>query len=668
MTSNATSPPHTAGRTARLWLAGAAVALALLLWRAAATEPPPDPAAAGHAGTRAAMPAAVPALARDPAPQGATDPPDGTPDRVAVASDARTLHCRLTGLHSDAAWTAPVRVSFEGFDAAADRAREDAQRVEPAADGSFAVGLPPWTASCSRFEARFAAADPLYLELDVREKAPELAQSRLVATEVYELPVQVVGVLVGRIVDPHGAPVPAARVAALPWADGAPGAHPRPATTTANDGSFRLAAPVACEVLLVAIPMYEARISGLRMTMRHGAIADSGRPRDDLLANAVRCATRFGAAADLGTIVLPEAARIAGAVRAGGEPVAGIRVQWDLRDVAWRATLGHLLALGRADGTVHVQYPGSVESGADGTFALAAPAGAPGLLRLETGHGHLLLPPRPASAPADLSFELAPVVVIRVERGGVPVPDAAMWRPPQRMPMLVTDRRGEARYLRAAAVAEEFVLQVPGLPARRFAVPEGASPQQPVVVRLDDVAFVRVLLEVESAHSTVRQIRGSLQPLEGGAAPLLFAQFRNDGSTPFAFEFPAGRHRLQLSAPGRAERRDTFVCDLEQEVAVGPGATSLCVQAQHGGRIGIDARDACGLQLGGEVRLVRGNGSELRPRFGREPGVLPATGASESENLPPGRYRLVLDLGAHGIVRRTVEVRVCEVAQVRVDA
>jgi hypothetical protein len=39
---------------------------------------------------------------------------------------------------------------------------------------------------------------------------------------------------------------------------------------------------------------------------------------------------------------------------------------------------------------------------------------------------------------------------------------------------------------------------------------------------------------------------------------------------------------------------------------------------------------------------------------------------TESPNVPPGDYELVLDLRAHGVHRHTVRVRECEVTEVRI--
>src|SRR5262249_34164359 len=156
-------------------------------------------------------PATIPAA---PPPAVASAPPASAPgngaphdvaeartpvaDRAAV-EPGRLVHCRLVGLHADTPWTAAVKIDLEGKGEEADALRSQPAQVRPAADGCFDLALPPWTATCVSFQARFRADDPFYLDVDVDERAPALPQSRLLANGEYELRVQPAGIATGLV-------------------------------------------------------------------------------------------------------------------------------------------------------------------------------------------------------------------------------------------------------------------------------------------------------------------------------------------------------------------------------------------------------------------------------------------------------------------------------------
>ena len=110
-----------------------------------------------------------------------------------------------------------------------------------------------------------------------------------------------------------------------------------------------------------------------------------------------------------------------------------------------------------------------------------------------------------------------------------------------------------------------------------------------------------------------------------------------------------------------------------QEVEIGAGDTTLRVRVQHGGRIAFDVHDQNGLRLVGTVHLVTSDGAEITPQFysqqnglGHPAGRLFGNEASVTfDNLATGTYQVVLDLGPHGIHRRSVEVKVCEVTELK---
>jgi RNA polymerase sigma factor (sigma-70 family) len=653
----------------KAWLGAAAVAiLACVCWHVARLPeqvPPDSPLQEPPA------PVAAPAPEDDrrsaPGAAGAERLP------VPVASEARTVQCRLIGLLPAAPWTAPVQIDLEGKDEARNEWLENAQRPSPDADGRFVLTLPAWTATCASFAAKFRARDRLYLELDVREKAPDLARTRLLASEVYELPVQAVALITGRVVDFRGEPVPAARVLGMPWRNRRPG-NPRPCTNTASDGSFTLEAPVAAEVLLVAVPMHEASLSGRRMVGRHGAIADSNQLRTELLPASARVTTAFGSETDAGTLTLAAAAAITGQVLdASGQPVPEVGFWWQ-PDHEWDVQEDDLWLFGVAGGRLVAgteRYVIGLVSNTDaaGRFVIHAPAGVMGTLAMSQPYQQTepFVRPRQVAAPAQADFQLVDAAVLHVVRGGRPVPGIRVETDPEpgalefgpNQARLSTDRNGEVRLLRDRVRPWRVTVRPPGLLPVQVDIPGDASPLRPIVVALPELPLAPITLDPES-EIRVRQISGWFELLDRKASSISFSSFRNDGEGPFRLEAPPGRYRLHLIAPQKAERRDTFLLGVTQEIEVPAGGAALRVPMRHGGRIRFDVRDQSGAHPKGTATVDLPPGVRMRP-------VELGDGVSETPvNLPPGSHAVRLDLKGWPSQRLVVDVRACEVAEVRV--
>jgi RNA polymerase sigma factor (sigma-70 family) len=667
--------------------------LAFLAWQYVWPAGPAAPAANGE--PRPAVP--IQAAPEQPV----TPPSTGELSRTTVnpPEAERVLHCRLTGLHRDAPWTAAVHVDLEGRDAKEENL-ESVQHLHPDGEGAFAVALPAWTATCTLFRTSFRADDPLYLPLVERERAGSLAESRLGVAGVFELPVQVVSVLTGKVVDPQGAPVPGARLLALPWRDGQVPGSPRPQANTAADGSFFLQAPMAADLLVLAIPTCEASLSGKRMIGPHGAIPDNGILRHDLLAASARATTQFGVSQDLGILTLPGAVSILGVVREAGRPLSGVGVAW-LDDVDLLCELDGLRIERMGDGRMFVQPgrdgPQRCVTDAEGRFSIPAAPGQRGACSLVQA-GTRFAPrvecyvePRAVSAPAQVDFDLAPAVVVQVRRGDAPV-KATVWHEPWLEGLYLTDERGEVRFLRESATeltAKERLAQsllprrlkvrAPGEAEVVVEVPADCSPERPIVVQLGERPMRHVALEVEGDFR-VRQVVGWLKPLDAKAGEIPFSRFRNDSEGPFQLEVPPGRYQLTLWPPQKAERRDTFLIPTQQDVEVGAGDTSWSVRMRHGGRIALEAFDANGVRVEGTVKLIATDGTETAPHLrsyeiqvddadrylGYVSGYLPREGGMATPNLLPGTWQVVVDLGAQRVHRRTVEVKACEVTEVKI--
>jgi hypothetical protein len=141
------------------------------------------------------------------------------------------------------------------------------------------------------------------------------------------------------------------------------------------------------------------------------------------------------------------------------------------------------------------------------------------------------------------------------------------------------------------------------------------------------------------------------------------------------FELPLGRYRLDVSAAPGAIGGARFLIPVSLDVDVPAGGVRVDVPVRYGGRIRIEARDARWQCVPGTVRLFAQGGGSIVPRLRRASGggeraagQLAARLPSETAAaLPPGVYTIELDLGAHGLHLRTVDVREREVAEVRID-
>jgi len=139
------------------------------------------------------------------------------------------------------------------------------------------------------------------------------------------------------------------------------------------------------------------------------------------------------------------------------------------------------------------------------------------------------------------------------------------------------------------------------------------------------------------------------------------SQFRNDGDGPFRLEVPPGRYQLVVTAPSRAERRDTFLLETKHDVEVPLQGRDLTLPIVHGGRILTTITDRDGRCAGGSVTISGSAGKFTWSADRREP--------KDSPNLPAGTYELRfvhMQQRGNTVHQSTVEVRPCEVTDVRI--
>lgn len=577
--------------------------------------------------------------------------PDAVP-RTEVGTDARGAWSRtgrLEGLVAAAVWTSDLQLKVEGR--VGERWLEHEAEAAVAADGTFSIELPVWALECERFELRLAADDPWYepvlVTLDPREQRSDAP---------IVVPVSPVGIITGRVLDPAGAPVPAARVCVV---DPRVMATVRQEVNTDLHGGFRLKTPIAAPVLLIALPMEELRISGRRFVSSGGGIPDAGVMRDDLLPASRTVAVGFGGEIDVGGLHLVAPVRVAGRVTIGGRtPLAGVEVRWDPV---------HERSVSVANETIVVREDGGVDrsdramTDADGAFELAAAAGSRGVVHTLHGTGIV------TTAPAQVALDHADLVVLQVSEAGKPIAEMAVRLPWNAL--IRTDEHGEVRFLRRQREPIELEVAPPGRRIVPVVVP--ATPGGPVVVDLPIADTARVQIEFEAVH-LVRHVRATLHRLDVEAEPLTAEQFRGPPFAPFEFELPIGTYRLEIGPPPRAERRDTFLVPASRHLEVTRGGTKLELPLVHGGRVRATVRDAQGrhpyatiaLERDGEV-VWRSTGGTRAAR--RTTPVGQRSGPVESANLPAGMYRLVVELDGAGRHTRTVEVVPLEVTEVRID-
>lgn len=641
-----------------------------------------SPSALGAPAPAGALPAAVVLATDGPS---STSPPATVADSSRTAIDAALapvdgLAIRLTGVLPHAPWTAPLRLDLEGK-VGSDRLEHEV-RVEVEA-GLATAPLPAWFANAESPQLRVDARDPFYLPIVERRSDADAKVRELTVT------VHPVGVLTGRVIDAHGVGVAAARVAALALEVDLLSEVTAGETTTRADGTFTLQSRVEGSLLLVALPMQPAGLSGQRITLEGGAVADTGIPRDELLPASTPAEAWYGRERIVAPIVVEDAAWLTGVVRLpGGERVATAQV-WGMDVVTkalspsgfQRVTVADVQLLAAiTDGRV-LRYLVEVRGGTDGSFRLPLPPGrrtqisvlsAPAIDMMQRAQSLI------ATAPDTVEIELqGRLVAIRPTCKGQPIgkhlllvrhasgPRAGFY-PDQRPGTILADLD---HVLTGSIIAD-------GFESTNFRIPV-ATAAAVVDVEMVRLESTRMRLDL-SAETHVRQAVLHCKALDASGAELERRVFRSDGEPWFELDLPPGRYRVRVQAPQRSERRDRFLLPSMHEIEVGREPAQLRLPVEHGGNILLEVVDARGLPLAATVELTRDGARQtaawLAAKTPTAHSPLPRTDRVWSdgphtliESLASGSYALNVMVEGRDARRVEVAVKQFEVAAVRVQ-
>ncbi|MBK8095572.1 MAG: hypothetical protein IPK26_00585 [Planctomycetes bacterium] len=642
-------------------MAAAVVLVAVLTWWQLATVDPvpelPSPTASAPEPVRVDTGAA---LAGTP-----TVDPDSERSRAAVLPQRLatngTFVVLLRGLHAEAPFADRVHFDLEARLEGTWVEAEDAQ--VPDRDGRIAFALPEWlaTAQFHRLRIRCDATD--YRDFDLRFDEPPDWRRELV------IDVQVIARLTGRVLGPAREPIQAARIVAFAFDKGIPVDRKLGETTTARDGTFVLRAPPEVRLLLLAVPMQEARLSGALLTGREGAIADCGNVRDDLLPGSVETTGRIGAVTAVPDIVLAAATPIRGHVRwTDGRPVPKALVGSQLTATG-TFVISDTVAVQRLAGE-RLAATAVVETDDRGFFVLPGLAGADFRVAVSAVAGHLMPGEWPFAnvRPPQLAEVRVPLPVrLLVTQAGVPVPRARVEFPG-------IEARTEADGAVAVIVTEPEPPVVAHASRLRSATRTltSADAGREVELRLDQ-PMAELAIEFKGDHR-VRNAFFRWQQLDGDEHGGHHGM-RDDSSGPFRLLLPPGGYRLQVG-PAGGERNGLFLLPQEHVVQVPATGQRLTLQAAFGGHLHVHVTDHRGVHVAGSCRLFGPDGQEIFERFvvrngdgtatNGLPGELLPGGVNEfGAVLPPGRYDLQFDLGTFGMRREQVTIAARETADLR---
>lgn len=616
----------------------------------ASHTPPSTAPATGDAHAANAKPSTADPSAREAAASHPVAPPPGTGGGV--------LRVRLRGLRADVPWTTPLQLRLESRDEAADRWLSHDARATLANDGTAAFPLPDWWSRATPHDGRVSARDPNYLALEHRWRGAVDTTAELV------LDVQVVALLEGRVVDTAGQPVPGARVDAFTIRDGAPIDEMVGMAGTRLDGTWRMKAPPAVPVLLVAQPL--ATGGGRRvLTTEDGGLHPLGdRPHDALLPASVRAQGSLGAITAAPDIVLPAAATLRGAVRwSDRSPIRRAIVRVLARDgTTLRATeryAVHVHASGAASPLVEI------ETENDGSFTLPAVPGAAVEVALVALPDARLVgdaPVRSAVPPQEVEFVLPPPVALRVLADGRAVPRARVEF--EGRGANDTDVDGGLGVVVLAPVrvrASSGPLQSAWLDV----APTAAGSTLPIELR-----SVRVPTSIEFEGEF--RVRNCIVEWRAGDGRTGREHFlRDDRGGPFELFLLPGHYQLRIG-PGGGEANGVFLLPSERDVDVTGEPVRLVLPASFGGSFTVIATDSSGLYPGGRCEVHDGSGADVTDCFtvdgtrGARGELLPGGANTFVSILPPGDYELLFDFGQLGARRAVVAIKPREITDVRV--
>ena len=557
---------------------------------------------------------------------------------------------QLLGLRPGVPWAAPIRLRVTGR--VEGERFEETEEIQVDAVGSFPIPLSPRARRAERFELRLEADDPWHLPVHLETGAA--VRTRTAPLGVH---VQPIGVVTGKVVDARGEPVPAARLCVFPMTDTGVAARQHAATNSAADGNFTLRVPAAATFLVVAIPMREASLSGMRFTMRDGAIADCNVARDDLLPASLTATTGFGSSSDLPPLTLEDSVLVEGiVVDSLSRPVPGVPVRWTPRRTRHSPLRAEPIELWWwSDGTLDRTALATTDT--EGRFRLPARPLRIGTLEVvdSGGRPEPFVEARAGAAPWQTVVRVDRTT-LRAERDGIPASGVALAWMHNSIDLRTTDEHGE--------------LEVPYSPGKIIAATIHSPGDAPFIFEFDPTQFAdgRGTIELPPRNDVpvavdfdggipVRQVVMEWHRLDAETTPIRVALRHDSQGGPFQFRVPEGRYRVDVSAPRQAERRDTFILAASHEIVVGPRGRDCELPIAHGGRIRIEITDSRGVLVDGAVAVegIDGSATTLELR----------DGTGESINLATGSYQIRTP--GDPSAPRIVDVSLMEVTSLRIE-
>jgi hypothetical protein len=564
----------------------------------------------------------------------------------------RTLMVQLHGLHRDAPWTTSLHIELN--DRGRRRIFDDFQGSAPVQkDGRCYLPLPEWWQPGIRVKLRVHGNNTGYREVAHRN------QGNLRFVDVLVLDVQPVAELSGKVMDSRGDPIANARISAFAVQAGQPSGKTVGSVSTNENGDYLLRAPPDMPLMIIATAM---QASAMRW---RGAddITDNGQLRGDVLpANrAVQLTINYpGTECDF---TLADAAKVTGIIQWPNlEPVRGAHVRFT-------GSQGTKLELSpsaeihwQTNGTIVANGTTSVDRA--GRFTIPASPGAQLDLRVVNANdfltvGDLML--YSVVAPIEQIITVPYPVTMRAIHQGQLVPHARMLM--HGLPPIRTRADGTL----SALVATNAMVR-----AERGAL---RSPWQSISSsQLRQTIDFEMVNELAMLHV---EFEGEL-PVRNAAfhwkcddgRKLTERLHRGDNSGPFEIWLEPGNYELRVG-PTTGERNGTFLLPITRKFQIrrtnaSEPALRLDLHAKLGGKFALQVLDENSQYLSGKLlaRSSRGKEYIMQMTGDGEPGSFRDELTTCQDNLPPGPYELVIDLGARGVHRRYVTIKQRETSSV----
>lgn len=572
--------------------------------------------------------------------------------KVVMAGATRTLKVQLHGLHRDAPWTTELQIQLS------DRGR---RRVFGKFEGSAPVGkdgrcdlpLPTWWQPSTRVKLRIQGHNPGYRDLTHRNLG------NLPLLDMLMLDVKPVAELNGKVTDSRSEPIANARISAFAMQVGQPFGKAVGSTSTDENGGYLLHAPPDVPLMIIATAM---QVSAMRWRGADG-ITDNGQLRGDVLPANLPVQLAINHPGTECNFTLADAAKITGVVQwADLEPVRGARVRFAGREGSKLELSPAATILWQQDGTMVAVGIANVDR--SGRFTISASPGASLDLRVVDVNetlivGELML--YSVVAPVEQIITVPYPVTLRAVHQGQLVPYARMLmhgRQPQRAQADGT--------LRALVATNAMVRAERGALRSPWQSISSSQLQQTIDF---DMANELSALHVEfESEFPIRNAAFHWKCDDG--RELTERLHRGDNSGPFEMWLEPGKYELQVG-PTTGERNGTFLLPITRKLHIRQMSATgsplrLDLQAKFGGKFVLQVLDENSQYLAGKilVRSARGKDRALQMTGDGEPGTFAAELTTCQDNLPPGPYELIINLGAQRVHTRYVTIKAFETSPV----